>query len=161
MKRYSQTAIMFAITIFTSWAGCPQSRLYDEVVARGDRQSARMLTRVARQWDQTLAPAWLTRLVPHRLRSAPFDPEEYREVVAGLSQETLAATLDHSAWLHTQPCVRGSLRSVAFLEAFEAVVGQELDAQVEAQLLGRGPGRWPTPVTATWAGDPDGVWVSP
>ena len=161
MKSYSHTAIMFATTIFTSWAGCPQSRLYNEVVARGDRQSARMLTRVARQWDQTLAPAWLTRLVPRRLRSAPFEPVEYREVVAGLTPETLAATLDHTAWLHTQPCVRNSLRSVAFLEAFEAVVGQELTTQLEAQLLGWGPGRWPTPVTARWPGEPDGVRVSP
>ncbi len=131
---------MFASTTFTSWAGCPQSR--------------RLLTRVARQWDQTLAPAWLRRLVPRRLRSAPFEPEEYREVVAGLSVDTLGDTLEHTAWLHTQPCVRASLRSVAFLEAFEAAVGQELEAQLRR-------GRWPAPVAAMWVGEAAGVRASP
>jgi hypothetical protein len=117
---------MLSNTILTSWAGCPQSRLYHEVVAQGDRLAARELTRVARQWDHTLAPSWLVRLVPRRLQPGPFDPERYGYVVGGLSADSLGSTLEHVAWLRTQPCVRGSLRSVAFLEVFEAVMEREL-----------------------------------
>jgi len=117
---------MSSSTILTSWAACPQSRLYQDVVAGGDRTGVRLLTRVARQWDHTLAPRWMVRVVPHRLQPAPFDPAEYAPVVRCLAEDTLAATLDHVAWLRTQPCVRRSLRSIAFLEAFETAVAQEL-----------------------------------
>jgi len=123
---------MFTSTLLTSWAGCPQSRLYHEVVARGDRRSARMLTQVARQWDHTLAPTWIDHLLPKRLRPAPFDPGAYRGVVEGLSLETLEASLEHVDWLRTQATVRGSLRSVAFLEKFEAVLASELERRVAA-----------------------------
>jgi hypothetical protein len=118
---------MFTTTILTSWAGCPQSRLYQDVVARGDRHAVRLLTKVARQWDHTLAPAWLTRLVPRRLQPAAFDPQEYAVVVADLAADTLCATVEQVTWLRTQACVRESLRSVAFLETFETVVVDELE----------------------------------
>lgn len=129
--------MMFTTTILTSWAGCPQSRLYQDVVARGDRHSVRVLTRVARQWDHTLAPGWLTRLVPRRLQPAPFDPVDYAGVVAGLPAESLWLTVEHVGWLRTQSCVRSSLRSVAFLEAFETVVAEELEerARVRGMVL--------------------------
>jgi len=120
---------MLSSTILTSWAGCPQSRLYQDVVACGDRQSLRLLTRVARQWDHTLAPRWMLRLVPRRLQPAPFEPDEYAGVVGALPEDALVATLDHVDWLRTQPCVRRSLRSVAFLEAFETVVAEALAAR--------------------------------
>jgi hypothetical protein len=125
---------MFTSPIFTSWAGCPQSRLYPEVVARGDRQSARLLTQVARQWDHTLAPGWLARLLPRRLQPPPFDGAGYGEVVRGLSIEALVSTLEHVDWLRGDPGVRSSLRSVAFLERFEAVVEAELDRRVGGGL---------------------------
>jgi hypothetical protein len=121
---------MFSNTILSSWAGCPQSRLYHEVVAHGDRRAARLLTQVARQWDHTLAPRWLVRLVPRHLQPAPFDADEYRVVVDGVSADALQSTLDHVDWLRTQPCVRASLRSIAFLEAFEAAVARGLDERL-------------------------------
>jgi hypothetical protein len=121
---------MFTSTILTSWAACPQSRLYHEVVATGDRRCARVLTQVARQWDHTLAPGWVVRLLPRRLQPAPFDAGAYRAVVRHLSVAALVGTLEHVEWLRSQGVVRGSLRSVAFLERFEGVVGAELDRRV-------------------------------
>jgi hypothetical protein len=121
---------MFTTTILTSWAFCPQSRLYQDVVARGDRRSIRLLTKVARQWDHTLAPAWMSHVVPRRLQPGPFDAAEYRGVVAGLPVDVLEATLEQVAWLRAQGNVRTSLRSVAFLEDFETVVQRELEAQL-------------------------------
>ncbi len=141
--------MIFATTILTSWAACPQSRLYQDVVARGEKRSLRQLTRVARQWDHTLAPAWMTRLVPRRLQPAPFDPEEYGDVVAGLSVATLSDTLEHVAWLRTQACVRRSLRSIAFLESFETVVADELEQRARC-AAGTAPG-WPQPRPTTGA----------
>jgi hypothetical protein len=114
-------------SMLTSWAGCPQSRLYQEVVALGDRRAARILTRVARQWDHTLAPRWLVRLLPRRLQPARFDVAGYRAVAALLSEAALRDTLEHVDWLRRQPAVRGSLASVAFLEAFEAASAAELE----------------------------------
>lgn len=121
---------MFTETILTSWAGCPQSRLYHEIVARGDRRAARALTVVARQWDHTLAPGWVIRLLPRRLQPARFDPCAYRCVAECLSVAALHETLEHVEWLRTQPRVRQSLRSVAFLEEFEAVVAAELERRL-------------------------------
>jgi hypothetical protein len=118
---------MFTSTILTSWAGCPQSRLYHEVVARGDREAARTLTEVARQWDHTLGPRWLMRILPSRLHPTRFDGAPYRPVVAKVSVVALEASLEHVAWLRTEERVRRSLRSVAFLEEFEAVLGEELE----------------------------------
>lgn len=148
---------MFSSTILTSWAACPQSRLYEDVVAAGEPRAVKLLTKVARQWDHTLAPAWVTRLVPRRLRPAPFDPDRYAAVVAVLPVDALGATMDHVDWLRSQPCVRASLRSVAFLEAFEAVVARELDARAErsagwAELFwtgGRRSGRRQTQARST------------
>jgi hypothetical protein len=118
---------MFSSTILTSWAGCPQSRLYHEVVARGDREAARTLTEVARQWDHTLGPRWLVRMLPARLRPERFDGAGYRPVASRVSVVALEATLEHVEWLRTQDRVRRSLRSIAFLEQFEAVLGDELE----------------------------------
>ncbi|HEV7677591.1 MAG TPA: hypothetical protein VGQ42_03390 [Candidatus Dormibacteraeota bacterium] len=118
---------MFSSTILTSWAGCPQSRLYHEVVARGDREAARTLTEVARQWDHTLGPRWLARMLPTRLHPQRFDGAGYRPVASRVSVVALEATLEHIEWLRMQDRVRRSLRSVAFLEQFEAVLGNELE----------------------------------
>jgi hypothetical protein len=120
---------MFSTTILTSWAGCPQSRLYQEVVASGDRALARKLTLVARQWDHTLTPRWFIRALPRRVCPGRFEPADYGDVLAHVSTAALAETLDHVAWLRAQPRVRGSLRSVAFLEEFEAAVAHEADTR--------------------------------
>lgn len=122
---------MFSNTILTSWAGCPQSRLYHEVVAHGDRDAARLLTQVARQWDHTMAPAWIGRLVPRRLHPAPFDAAAYRTVVSCVSLEGLRETMEHVTWLRGNARVRSSLGCVAFLEAFEGVVADEMERRLE------------------------------
>jgi hypothetical protein len=131
---------MFTTTILTSWAGCPQSRLYQDVVARGDRHAVRLLTKVARQWDHTLAPSWLTHLVPRRMQPTAFDPVEYADVVVHLPGDTLCATVEQVMWLRTQACVRASLPSVAFLEAFETVVVGELERRRDGGRLAGVPG---------------------
>jgi hypothetical protein len=122
---------MFTETILTSWAGCPQSRLYHEIVARGDRRAARALTVVARQWDHTLAPGWVTRVLPRRLQPSRFEPSAYRCVAECLSVPALRETLEQVDWLRSQARVRQSLRSIAFLEDFEAVVAAELECRLE------------------------------
>ena len=118
---------MFSNTILSSWAGCPQSRLYHEVVAHGDRGAARLLTQVARQWDHTMAPPWLARAVPRRLRPAPFDAGAYRSLLDPVSLPALRQTMDHIGWLREQRRVRTSLASVAFLEGFEAAIAAEIE----------------------------------
>ena len=120
---------MFSTTILTSWAGCPQSRLYQEVVASGDRTLARKLTLVARQWDHTLTPRWFVRVLPRRVCPGRFDPGDYGDVLAGVSAPALVETLEHITWLRGQSRVRASLRSIAFLEDFEAAVAHEADVR--------------------------------
>lgn len=118
--------------ILTTWRGCPQSRLCQEVVARGDRATADVMWQVAQEWDAIMAPNRLVRWLHDRFRPRRMVPERYAVVARAVSDAALRATLAYVDDLRTRPCVRENLRAVAFLERFEAAIAGELERRLSA-----------------------------
>lgn len=113
--------------MLTTWRGCPQSRLCQEVVARHDRALADTMWQVAQEWDAIMAPNRLVRWLHERLRPRRLCPERYAVVAAAVSEPALEATLAYVAELRRTPCVRANLRAIAFLERFETAMAWELE----------------------------------
>jgi hypothetical protein len=113
--------------LLTTWRECPQSRLYHEVVAKGDRHARQLLELAAAEWDclmctNPIGRRILDHILPHR-----FSPPEYRTVVRSVSTGALQATLEHIGFLRDHRRVRSNLEAIAFLERLEAVVAEELE----------------------------------
>jgi hypothetical protein len=135
---------MFGDPILTTWDGCPQSRLFADVVARADKRAGHMMRTVADVWDDLVAPRRLRRILG--LQTLRFSPQDYSVVTVVASRQALLETRHHLAELYGHRRVRSNLAALGFLEAFETAIVAELERRaVPAASTSQGP---PAPMPA-------------